>query len=56
MNDEDRKILDRMMLRGGSFVSRLAHAAGYADDDNLAKLKAAFPELWEKYGAKKGAK
>lgn len=54
MNDEDRKTLDRMMIRGGPFVSRLAYAAAYADSDNLDKLKAAFPELWERYGADKG--
>ena len=51
MNEEDRKTLDRMMIYGGSFAANLAHAAGYADSDNLETLKKAFPGLWLRYGA-----
>ena len=36
-----------MELRGGGFASALARAAYRADDVNFAKLKGAFPELWE---------
>lgn len=51
MNDEDKQTLDRMMIYGGSFAANLAHAAQYADSDNLEKLKKAFPGYWQRYGA-----
>jgi hypothetical protein len=40
-----------MRERGGSFVQALAEAAARADPANLGKLKAAFPDLWERYRA-----
>lgn len=45
----DRDVLDAMHTFGGSFVSALALAWGRADAGNSAKLKAAFPEVWEQY-------
>jgi hypothetical protein len=47
--DEDTMVIREMMKRGGSFVNALASAAMVADSDNLARLKAAFPECWERY-------
>ena len=44
----DYRILESMELRGGGFASALARAAYRADDVNFAKLKQAFPELWER--------
>jgi hypothetical protein len=38
-----------MLRMGGSFVKALAMAARAADPTNLAKLKAAFPDYFEKY-------
>lgn len=45
----DYRILESMELRGGGFASALARAAYRADDVNFAKLKRAFPELWEQH-------
>lgn len=45
----DYRILESMELRGGGFASALARAAYRADDVNFAKLKGAFPELWEQH-------
>jgi len=49
MSRADFKVVENMHLFGGSFVDALAHAATKADPENLAKIKAAWPELWEKY-------
>lgn len=38
-----------MLNYGGSFAKSIANAAYLADSENYAKLKAAFPELWERY-------
>lgn len=38
-----------MAVYGGSFVKNIAAAARSADGDNYAKLKSAFPEIWERY-------
>lgn len=45
----DFKILKAMRKYGGGFATQLAIAAYCADDENLARIKAAFPDLWEKY-------
>jgi hypothetical protein len=45
----DYEIMEAMRLYGGSFASALAMAAYHADADNLATIKAAFPDLWEEY-------
>lgn len=38
-----------MQVYGGSFVKALANAWQHADEQNSAKIEAAFPEYIEKY-------
>ena len=38
-----------MILNGGGFVKAIGHAARLADERNLDRLKAAFPDYWERY-------
>lgn len=38
-----------MRKYGGGFVIALAQAAHIADDENLRRIKAAWPEYWKKY-------
>ena len=38
-----------MVNRGGSFAAALGNAALHADCCNLAKIKAAFAEIWKSY-------
>ena len=45
----DAAVLHTMKRHGGSFARALADAGLRADADNLARLKAAWPELWTKY-------
>ena len=45
----DRKTIEAMMEYGGSFVRKLGAAALVADPENLAKIKAAWPEYWSQY-------
>ena len=45
----DFEIARAMARFGGSFARALGITAQYADPTNLAKLKAAFPELWKEY-------
>lgn len=45
----DTQIIDAMVESGGGFVSALGNAARRADAVNLAKIKATWPEYWEKY-------
>jgi len=48
--DEERQLVASAMVRqGGSFVSALGNALYNADLSNTDKIKAAFPEYWEKY-------
>jgi hypothetical protein len=49
MTDHDIKILKAMKRYGGSFASNIAQAALAADSINYARLKAAFPDLWDSY-------
>jgi hypothetical protein len=49
MTPEDRDVIDEMNNYGGSFVRALARAFEYADADNFARLKAAFPDYWARY-------
>lgn len=49
LDDHDYAVVEAMTLYGGSFVVALARAFSSADAENFAKLKAAFPEYWEKY-------
>ena len=46
---DDIEILEAMNKYGGSFARSISMAAWAADSENYAKLKAAFPELWERY-------
>lgn len=51
MNEKmtDYRIVQTMLRFGGSFAKALAVACERADDDNLARIKRAFPELWSEY-------
>lgn len=49
MTIKDIKAIETMHKRGGNFARALVHAAAAADPENLAKIKATWPELWEKY-------
>ena len=42
-------VYKEMRKYGGSFVRALAEAFVYADENNLERLKTAFPEIWGKY-------
>ncbi len=46
----DFAVATAMQRFGGGFAQALAMAMLRADAENLAKLRAAFPELWEEYG------
>lgn len=48
-DSQDIEIVQAMEKYGGSFVKSIAAAALNADEPNYNRLKAAFPELWEKY-------
>lgn len=50
--DEDAAVLEAMQRDGGSFVRALANAARFADPENLAKIKATWPEYWATYTAR----
>ena len=45
----DKKTIETMMEYGGSFVRKLGAAALVADSDNLAKIKATWPDYWANY-------
>jgi len=45
----DKKTIETMMEYGGSFVRKLGAAALVADPDNLAKIKATWPDYWSQY-------
>jgi hypothetical protein len=45
----DYEIVQAMQTYGGSFVQALATAFQCADHQHQARLKAAFPELWQQY-------
>jgi len=45
------EIIAQMELRGGNFVQKLAAAMRAADTENLERIKAAFPEIIERYDA-----
>ena len=46
---DDDAIIHAMQVFGGSFIRRLADCYQVADDENRARLKTAFSDLWEKY-------
>lgn len=45
----DHDVIQAMETKGGSFASHLAVAARYADEQNLARIKVAFADLWATY-------
>ena len=47
--DDDLKTIQAMRRYGGGFVKALGEAALFADSDNLARIKKAWPEYWSKY-------
>jgi len=47
----DYQIVEAMDTYGGSFAKAIAAAFVRADDENVRRLKAAFPELWAEYAA-----
>ena len=49
LQDNDNFVIQAMDRYGGGFVRALARAASLADADNLARLKAAWPEYWAQY-------
>jgi hypothetical protein len=51
LSDRDLEVVEFMRKTGGGFVSRLAEAWARADNDNEARLRAAFPEIWAHYSA-----
>lgn len=49
MTEKDHQTVAAMEMYGGHFVRALARLCHHADDINLAKIKAAWPEVWERY-------
>lgn len=45
----DQDITDAMIAFGGGFMQALGRLFRHADEDNRARLRAAFPEYWAKY-------
>ena len=45
----DKKTIETMMEYGGSFVRKLGAAALAADQENLTKIKATWPDYWAQY-------
>ena len=45
----DFDVASTMIEYGGSFVRKLGAAALVADPDNLAKIKATWPDYWAQY-------
>ena len=45
----DYDVAFAMIEYGGSFVRKLGAAALVADPENLAKIKAAWPDYWSQY-------
>ena len=50
MNDSRYWMVQAMLAYGGQFVKALARCYEAADDENAAKLDAAFPEYVATYG------
>ena len=47
----DLRTIDAICAHGGGFARAIGYAASRADPENLARIKAAFPEIWAKYAA-----
>lgn len=50
-NVSDFLVIQTMRRYGGSFVVALAEAAARADEENLNRIKQAWPEYWASYTA-----
>lgn len=46
---KDSDVIRTMMEYGGSFVRKLGAAAIAADSENIAKIKATWPDYWAQY-------
>lgn len=49
MSAEDADTIEAMRIYGGSFVNALGVAAMVADEENLRRIKATWPETWSQY-------
>lgn len=49
MTEQDRIVIEAMRKFGGSFAAALALACMKADENNLQRIKDAFPDMWERY-------
>jgi hypothetical protein len=47
--DEKFTVSRNMIEWGGGFVRALGEALSHADFENTNRIKAAFPEYWDKY-------
>ncbi len=48
--EEERLIVAEMMTRyGGSFCKALGEALYHADNNNMRRIKQAFPDYWKQY-------
>lgn len=56
MKITDHEVIETMRIYGGGFASALAVAASHADDDNLVRLKRAFPDYWKVFEAMAASK
>lgn len=45
----DYDVITAMERYGGGFAGHLATACMYADEQNLARIKLAFTDLWQEY-------
>jgi hypothetical protein len=46
---DDYAVSLAMKAMGGSFVQQLGRLCDYADRDNIARIKATWPEYWAEY-------
>lgn len=52
INPEDVKTywtLEAMRKFGGGFVKLIGNLGAHADEDNILRMKKAWPEYWERY-------
>ena len=51
VSEQDFLVIQAMKKYGGSFVRALAEAATKADEDNLRRMREAWPDYWFRYSA-----
>jgi len=49
IDDEKYYVSVGMKAQGGSFVKALGEALAHADDNNVKKIKEAWPAFWDNY-------